>query len=91
MGKTLKFMSALMILLLKMSLRKQERKMLERMFKVSNESKSLRMSVANIITNDVSANNWQSQIKLAYQDFLYDANKGSRDIIATQNFITFLT
>ena len=74
-GKTLDFMLAHMILLLKMSLRKQERKMMEHLLKVSYESKRLRMSIANMITYDVSANNGQSQIKLGYNDFLYDANK----------------
>ena len=49
---------------------------MERIFKVSYWSKSLRMSMANMITNDVSANNGQSQYKLAYNDLLNDANKG---------------
>ena len=76
MGKTLDFMLARNILLLKISLRNKERKIMERMFKVSYESKSLRMTISNMITNEVSTNNGQSQIKLAYNDFLYDANKG---------------
>ena len=46
------------------------------MFKVRYESKSLKMSIVNINTNEVSANNRQSQIRFAYNDFLYDANKG---------------
>ena len=36
---------------------------------------SYKMSIANINTYEVSANNGQGQIKLAYKDFLYDANK----------------
>ena len=59
-----------------MSLRKQESKMMERMLKVSCESKSLRMSIVNININEVSENYGQSQIILAYNDFLYDVNKG---------------
>ena len=50
--------------------------MMESMFKASYESKILRMSIVNINTNEVSANNRQSQIRFAYNDFLYDVNKG---------------
>ena len=50
--------------------------MMERMLKVSCESKSLRMSIVNININEVSENYGQSQIILAYNDFLYDVNKG---------------
>ena len=39
-------------------------------------NKSLRMSIVNINTYEVSANNLQSQIKFAYNDFLYHDNKG---------------
>ena len=60
-----------------MSLRKQEIKIMERVFKVRFETMSLRMSLSNINTNEVSANNRQSQIRLDYNDFLYDANKGA--------------
>ena len=49
--------------------------MMERMFKVSHESNSLRISIANIDANKYSANNEQRQIRLAHSDFLYDANK----------------
>ena len=59
-----------------MSLRKQESKMMEHMFKVSYQSKSIRMAIANIDTNEVSTNNGQGKIRLAYNDFLYDVNKG---------------
>ena len=59
-----------------MSLRKQERKMREHMFKGSYGSKSLRISIININTNGVLENNGQSQILLAYNDYLYEANKG---------------
>ena len=38
--------------------------------------KSLRMSIVNMNTYEVSANNGQGQIILVYNDFLYDANKG---------------
>ena len=55
---------------------KKARKKDDGMYVVSYESKSLRMSIANINTNEISANNGQSQIRLAYNDFLYDANKG---------------
>ena len=51
---------------------------MEHMFKVRYESKSLRMSMVNMITNEVSAINGPSQIKLAYNDFLYDGNKGEQ-------------
>ena len=54
----------------------QERKMTEPMSKVSHESNSLWMSIPPINTKEVSANNGQSQIRLAYNDFLYDYNKG---------------
>ena len=33
------------------------------------------MLVVNVITNEVSENNVQRQIKFAYNDFLYDVNK----------------
>ena len=49
--------------------------MMEGMFKVSYESKSLRMSIANMITIEVLTNNRNIQIKLAYNDFLYDSYK----------------
>ena len=49
--------------------------MMERMFNVSHESNSLRISIANIDANKYSANNEQRQIRLAHRDFLYDANK----------------
>lgn len=39
-------------------------------------NKILRRSIANINTSDVSASNGQGQIRLAYNDLLYDANKG---------------
>ena len=69
-------MLAHMILLLKMSLRKQEIMMTKCLFKVRYESKTLRMLIDDMITNEVSTNNGQRQIKLAYNDFLYGANKG---------------
>ena len=59
-----------------MSIRNQESKMMERMFKVSYEIKILRMSIANTNTHEVSTNNGQSQIRLTCNDFLYDVNKG---------------
>ena len=34
------------------------------------------MSIPNINNYEVSPNNWQGQIGLAYNDFLHDANKG---------------
>ena len=37
--------------------------------------KILRISTANINTYEVSANNGQVQIRLAYNDFLYDSIK----------------
>ena len=49
--------------------------MMERMFRVSYESKSLRISIAKMITNEVSEKICQSQTKLAYNYVLYDANK----------------
>ena len=84
-------MLAHMILLLKMSLRNQERKMMERMFKVSYESKSLRMSIANMITNEFSPNNGKIQKKRLIMTSYMMPTKGSRYIIAIQNFITSLT
>ena len=39
--------------------------------------KSLSMLIANINTYEVSANNGQGQIRLVYNDFLYDFNKGN--------------
>ena len=64
-GKMLDFMLARMILLINMTLRNQERKMMECMLKDSYESKSLRISITNMITNEVSTNNGQSQIKFS--------------------------
>ena len=49
--------------------------MMERMFKVSYEIKSIRILIVNININEVSANNGQSQITLAYTDFFNDAKK----------------
>ena len=36
------------------------------------------MAIANIDTNEVSTNNGQGKIRLAYNDFLYDVNKGEQ-------------
>ena len=49
--------------------------MMEHMFKVSNEEE-LKNVICQYHTHEVSANNGQSQIRLDYNDFLYDANKG---------------
>ena len=38
--------------------------------------KILRMLIPNINTYDVSANNGQGEISLAYNGFLYEANEG---------------
>ena len=45
------------------------------MLTLGYERKILGMLIANMITNEVSANNRQSQIKLSYNNFLYDSNK----------------
>ena len=42
------------------------------------------MSIANINTHKVSANNGQGQIRMAYNDFLYDDNKGKQKHNANQ-------
>ena len=68
-------MLARTILFLNMSVRNQEGQMMGHMFKVSYESMILRISIANINTNEFSESNRQSQIKLVYNDFLYDSNK----------------
>ena len=49
--------------------------MMERMFKVRNEEELKNVNF-QYHTHEVSANNGQSQLRLAYNDFLYDANKG---------------
>ena len=49
--------------------------MMESMFKVSNE-KDLKNFKCQYHTYEVSGNNVQSQIRLAYNDFLYDASNG---------------
>ena len=48
---------------------------MERMFKVSNEEDLNNVNI-QYHTHEVSVNNGQSQIRLAYNDFLYDSNKG---------------
>ena len=48
---------------------------MERMFKVSNEEDLNNVNI-QYHTHEVSVNNGQSQIRLAYNDFLYDAKKG---------------
>ena len=48
---------------------------MERMFKVSHEEE-LKNTNCQCHTHEVSTNNGQSKIRLAYNDFLYDANKG---------------
>ena len=51
--------------------------MMEQMFKVSNEEE-LKNVNCQYHTHEVSANNGQSQLRLAYNDFLYDAKKGKQ-------------
>ena len=50
---------------------------MEYIFHVSNEEELKNVNF-QYHTRDVSANNGQSQLRLAYNDFLYDANKGSQ-------------
>ena len=49
--------------------------MMERMFKMRNEEE-LKNVNCQCHTHEVSENNGQIQIRLAYNEFLYDANKG---------------
>ena len=49
--------------------------MMERMFQVSHEEELTNVN-CQYHTNYVSTNNGQSQIRMPYNDFLYDANKG---------------
>ena len=51
--------------------------MMERMFKVSNEEETKNVN-CKYHTHDLSANYGQSQLRLANNDFLYDANKGKQ-------------
>ena len=48
--------------------------MMEHMFKVRNDEELKNVKFQNHI-HKVSANNGHNQIRLAYNDFLYDANK----------------
>ena len=49
--------------------------MMERMFKVSNEEELTNVNCQYHI-REVSPNNGPKQLRLAYNDFLYYANKG---------------
>ena len=49
--------------------------MMECMFKVSIEEEIKNVN-CQYHTHEVSANNGQSHLRLAYNEFLYDANKG---------------
>ena len=49
--------------------------MMECMFKVSND-KELENDKLQYLTHEDSTNNGHNQIRLAYNDFLYDATKG---------------
>ena len=62
---------------------------MERMFKVSHEEE-LKNTNCQCHTHEVSTNNGQSKIRLAYNDFLYDANKESKNIMLTKYLITSL-
>ena len=63
---------------------------MERMFKVSYEQEHKNVN-CQYHTHEISTNNGQGKIRLAYNDFFYDVNKGNRNIIVTPNFITSLT
>ena len=64
--------------------------MMERMFKVSNDE-DLKNVKCQYHTHEVSANNGQGEIRLGYNDFLYDDYKGKYKAMLIKYLITSLT
>ena len=75
-GETLHFMLSLHDLIPNdVSMKVRMMMMMERMFKVRNDEE-LKNVMSQYHTDEVSANNGHNQIRLTYNDFLYDSNKG---------------
>ena len=68
---------------------KQERMMMEHMFKVSYEEE-FRMSIVNINTYEVSSNNAHVQIRLAQMTCSMMPTKECKNIMTTKNHKTSL-